>query len=574
MGSAPQFIDISTYQPENIDWTKYLPWAAQWDGTARVSIRSSYGCCNADDKYKAHLNNVRAAARSLGIPLVVIHYHYAYPEDCSAVSEANCQASIVGDLSAYPNDELMLDYEENVGQATAQWAVDFEKQQHINYPNKELIYASQSYVGGHLQDSRLPGEAGLVDANWQFTPDERPPAPAPWTSNTAVQWTDQDSSVPGVPEAVDANIWLGGNVGGDSSLATWLPCKNFWSGGNTKTFVVVHSTASCGQQTARDLATGSEFNDGASASVHYINGRDNSADDGLFQVVRESDAAWGNCCVFGPECPAGVRPTPGDSNGCHLHGLIPNPGHNYNFDTISIENMKSSCDNSEPLTAIQYARLVSLVRDICVRNNIPMIHAVDGSLSGGGGIIGHFDLDPPNRARCPGNLGVSWDQFISDVRSGIVGVPAGWSDDGTTLTAPNGITVVLGFRNEVLNASPQWDGADVPEEEEHHEDQVLMHRPDLGGGQVQLFRDHMLWWTDAKGVVDEKELGLEIFLRNKKIADLEAQLAAGNPPPSPSPAPCPPADTSKVKADLDSALASGQAALTALQQAETDLSKL
>lgn len=147
-------------------------------------------------------------------------------------------------------------------------------------------------------------------------------------------------------------------------------------------------------------------------------------------------------------------------------------------------------------------------------------------------------------------------------------LPAGWTDDGTTLTAKNGIVVVRGFRNKVLDAA-SWDSDDVPNTVEFHADQVLYHRPDLGAGQVQTFRDHYMWFTSTRGVVLEKELGLEIFLRDKKIADLEAQLAAGG-----GGTPPPPPDTSALKAALDAVVADLQKASTDAQAAETDLSNL
>ncbi len=155
----------------------------------------------------------------------------------------------------------------------------------------------------------------------------------------------------------------------DYAGAQWLPCKNFWPGGNSKKFVVIHGTASCGPQTGYQLATGSEFNDGNTASVHYINDVDGT----VYQVVSEND---------------------------------------YNHDTISIENVKHSCDNSEALSTPQYQSLVKLARDICKRNNIPMRKATGAD----GGIIGHFDLDPQNRARCPGTF--DWNGFIRDVQAG------------------------------------------------------------------------------------------------------------------------------------------------------------
>lgn len=190
-------------------------------------------------------------------------------------------------------------------------------------------------------------------------------------------------------------------MGSNYADAIWLPCKNFWPGNNTMSRIVIHGTAAGAKQTARQLATSSDFNDGNTASSHYINDVDGT----VYQIVQESDSAWANCCVTGKEAPDGVYPTPGKGD-YHLHGLDPN--HNYNHDTISIENMKYSKDNSEPLTSAQYSSLVKLVADICRRRNITPTRET---------LIGHYDLDPVNRAFCPGTF--DWLQFRSDVNKAL-----------------------------------------------------------------------------------------------------------------------------------------------------------
>lgn len=65
MAGTPQFVDISVFQPPNIDWKAYRAWAAQWDGIARVSLRSSYGTGYTDAHYKAY----RAAVEATGIQI-------------------------------------------------------------------------------------------------------------------------------------------------------------------------------------------------------------------------------------------------------------------------------------------------------------------------------------------------------------------------------------------------------------------------------------------------------------------------------------------------------------------------
>lgn len=177
----------------------------------------------------------------------------------------------------------------------------------------------------------------------------------------------------------------------DYSKATWLPSPNFWPGGDGNDLIVVHATASGGPQTGYQLATGQEFTDPNAqnaASVHYINDVDGT----VYQIVKEVDSAWGNCCATGA--------SPFDHN------------YNWNKKSISIENVKHSSDNSEPLTPAQYQSLLALIRDICQRQSIPMQFGSPTQK----GIIFHHDLDPINRARCPGTF--PYDTFIADLKGG------------------------------------------------------------------------------------------------------------------------------------------------------------
>lgn len=77
-------------------------------------------------------------------------------------------------------------------------------------------------------------------------------------------------------------------------------------------------------------------------------------------------------------------------------------------------------------------------------------------------------------------------------------VPANWQDDGTTLTAPNGVHVVHGFRDYVL--ANNWDPANWPLAAERGLTTLELSNPSLGGGTQQLFRWTALEWTQAHGV--------------------------------------------------------------------------
>lgn len=123
------------------------------------------------------------------------------------------------------------------------------------------------------------------------------------------------------------------------------------------------------------------------------------------------------------------------------------------------------------------------------------------------------------------------DQLIRVVGEFMASLPSGWTDDGTSLKAPNGFRFVQGFRSHVLPLleSGAWDAGDVPLENERGTSQPLEHRPDItGSATAQTTRDHYLWWTPTSGVVDEKELGIELFLKQKKIDDANGQIATLN----------------------------------------------
>jgi hypothetical protein len=80
-----------------------------------------------------------------------------------------------------------------------------------------------------------------------------------------------------------------------------------------------------------------------------------------------------------------------------------------------------------------------------------------------------------------------------------VGVPAGWKDDGITLTAPHGNVVVKGFRDWVLTHG--WNPVDVPEGPESYANPVEYSDPASGVGSIQAFAlTGQLCWTAAKGV--------------------------------------------------------------------------
>lgn len=125
-------------------------------------------------------------------------------------------------------------------------------------------------------------------------------------------------------------------------------------------------------------------------------------------------------------------------------------------------------------------------------------------------------------------------------------IPTGWSDDGTTLTAPNHVTVTQGFRDYIL--AHIWDDFNWPLDDVYYPDPVDPEAPQVGGGSRQDFREGSLGWTQALGVT-RVWVGDELLALRAEVAKLTA-----NPPPPPGGEP---------DAD-DAALAAAQAQVTQL----------
>ena len=99
--------------------------------------------------------------------------------------------------------------------------------------------------------------------------------------------------------------------------------------------------------------------------------------------------------------------------------------------------------------------------------------------------------------------------------------PQGWSDDGTSLKAPNGLVVVKGFRQYVLTHN--WDPANLPLENEHGQTPLEVSDPALGGGTQQMFRWTVLEWTPARGVF-EMWAGQEFLAQRQRLSSLQQQV--------------------------------------------------
>ena len=132
---------------------------------------------------------------------------------------------------------------------------------------------------------------------------------------------------------------------------------------------------------------------------------------------------------------------------------------------------------------------------------------------------------PPWRPRPPAGFDPTRSDFVPVI-------PAGWRDDGTTLTASNGHRVVLGFRRYILTHT--WDPTNLPLQEENGRSPLEESNPALGSGTQQVFNWTILEWTPARGVFvawsgpELLKLRSDVAAMQTQIASLQAQLQAQN----------------------------------------------
>lgn len=101
-------------------------------------------------------------------------------------------------------------------------------------------------------------------------------------------------------------------------------------------------------------------------------------------------------------------------------------------------------------------------------------------------------------------------------------VPAGWHDNGTTLTAPNGVPVVHGFRDFVIGHN--WDAGNFPLEAEHSRAPLEDSNPSLGPGACQAFRATLLEYTHDRGVF-VAWVGQELIKARAALTSANDQIA-------------------------------------------------
>ncbi len=262
--------------------------------------------------------------------------------------------------------------------------------------------------------------------------------------------------------------------------ALWRPSHNFWPGrgGHAAQWLIIHGTA--GPNAVSWLTSP----DNKDSSAHFVITRDGV----VYQLVDTDDSAWGN----------GVLETGHDP----WWGSV-----NPNIQTISIEHEKLDTKNATSITDAQKKASFALINWLCNTHTIRKAPA-----TAQGGITGHYSISPQSRAQCPGPF--PWDDLWTNLGANTGGVvntiPQGWHDDGTTLTAPNGMKVVHGFRDFVLVNGASWGKDNWPLENERAADPLEYSNRALGAGTQQIFRLCMLGWTKERGVIFEN-VGQELL---------------------------------------------------------------
>jgi len=154
-----------------------------------------------------------------------------------------------------------------------------------------------------------------------------------------------------------------------------IPVNNFFPDSGKKSFLILHGTA--GGSSATEVA-------------EYFKGTEGSSNPVASNYIVDQAGQKVQCVQ--------------EKDGAYAQGVVTNPNWlgNPNLYCLSIEHVKASTDNSDALTPAQSDASFALIKDICQRNGIGM-HPADNTT----GIASHADIDPINRARCPGAF--PWD---------------------------------------------------------------------------------------------------------------------------------------------------------------------
>jgi lysozyme len=196
-------VDVSKFQG-SIDWVAYHAWSQKTspDGKSHVIMRASQDVVTLDSEFERNW----AGAVAAGVDEITV-YHYCYPQDDSAASEAAWFNKVVG-TRLRAQDRYMIDFEETAPAANSAWLLAMCQEMTTLTGRRPIIYANLNEVKTRLQDPALSAYS-LNLADWTYDPNTLPACPAPFTSMLFVQYSDK-GTVPGISGPVDLDVFLGG----------------------------------------------------------------------------------------------------------------------------------------------------------------------------------------------------------------------------------------------------------------------------------------------------------------------------------------------------------------------------
>lgn len=184
-----------------------------------------------------------------------------------------------------------------------------------------------------------------------------------------------------------------------------------------------------------------------------------------------------------------------------------------------------------------YPAVLQVVNAQALTGNEQNVHSHFVSPEGIDSNLGYYILNGDDIQALPISRGVTtypgrwigWGSIANAKPAGLivfgrntVNIPTGWTDDGTTLKAPNGIPVVKGFRDWIL--AHAWDSINVPLAPEYTitTGSIEPGNPSIGPGSRQDFLLSSLGWTTSKNVY--------LIWIGQDLEALKTQLAAIKPP--------------------------------------------
>lgn len=144
--------------------------------------------------------------------------------------------------------------------------------------------------------------------------------------------------------------------------------------------------------------------------------------------------------------------------------------------------------------------------------------------SGPAGLV-HYSLVYLEAAQVCGLIVAEYVLGEAPAMTPTISIPSGWKDDGATLTAPNGVVVVRGFRAYIL-AHPTWVATNWPLAPESSVSQLELGNPGLDGGAQQFFRGTVLEWRPASAGSDGGPTGVFQMPAGQELSTARAALSA------------------------------------------------